>query len=558
MNNRKRTFLSAGLAVAVLTIADATIMTAGPLQASGAKRLAAQSTQDREEEEAFLEARRAINREEFERAVELFKALRDDTSQSRYRADSYYWEAFARYRLGELQESLALLETMIAGYRGSWQSRTGVLGHLNADAHDLRLRILGHLAEQGDARAAEEVLRQSEAVLMQADTTMRADIALEEQLAAMSSALEAWPAELQTRPETMFADTVATPLAFAVDRIGRGLTLTFRPVTFRGWVPEPDHLREGCEGESVQQAALTALMRLETDRMKVLRSVVARSGECAANLREHAVELISRQGTEEAEKELVTVARNHPDLGTRRSAVLGLRRFETPSAVDALSTILMQGDDPDIQEAAIQALRRSSQDGASEILETFALDSSRPEDLREDAIGGLGRREDVETEVLMRLFRAVDSKDLKGSVLTSLRRRAQAGDDRVTKWLFERVFDMNEDRDVRAQALEAWSRGSSVDLSDIGELYGQLQDSIMKERFFYALYRKTQSNPDRAPAIAEKMVEVARTETDPEVRERAVYWLGRTGSEEAIEFLLELLSNPPPDTLSSPRKSPLR
>ena len=41
------------------------------------------------------------------------------------------------------------------------------------------------------------------------------------------------------------------------------------------------------------------------------------------------------------------------------------------------------------------------------------------------------------------------------------------------------------------------------------------------------------------------MVELARLETDDDVRERAVYWLGRTGSQEAVEYLLELLRGPP-------------
>ena len=45
------------------------------------------------------------------------------------------------------------------------------------------------------------------------------------------------------------------------------------------------------------------------------------------------------------------------------------------------------------------------------------------------------------------------------------------------------------------------------------------------------------------------MVELARLEPDPEVRERAVAWLGRTGSPEAVEYLLELLRGPQRDTI---------
>ena len=47
------------------------------------------------------------------------------------------------------------------------------------------------------------------------------------------------------------------------------------------------------------------------------------------------------------------------------------------------------------------------------------------------------------------------------------------------------------------------------------------------------------------------MIELARGEDDREIRERAVHWIGRTGSERAVEFLLELLRQrpgDPPDT----------
>ena len=122
----------------------------------------------------------------------------------------------------------------------------------------------------------------------------------------------------------------------------------------------PDH----CEDASVQQEALTALMRLDTDRIDILRSVIERDDECSVNLRIYAVERLAREETEEAQRELIELATSHPDPGTRRSAVQGLRRFDTQAAVDALVNVLKQSDDAEIQEAAIQGLRRSENAGA--------------------------------------------------------------------------------------------------------------------------------------------------------------------------------------------------
>jgi hypothetical protein len=37
------------------------------------------------------------------------------------------------------------------------------------------------------------------------------------------------------------------------------------------------------------------------------------------------------------------------------------------------------------------------------------------------------------------------------------------------------------------------------------------------------------------------MIEIARTEEDPELREQAVFWLGQTDDPRVPEFLLELI-----------------
>ena len=130
-------------------------------------------------------------------------------------------------------------------------------------------------------------------------------------------------------------------------------------------------------------------------------------------------------------------------------------------------------------------------------------------------------------------------------LLMVLGRRAEAGEEAVTNWLFELAMDQEQDSDSRQSALEAWSRGPSVDLERVGRSYAQMEESEMKERIFYALYRRTQSNGESAEAVVGKMIELARAEADPGVRTRAVYWIGRTGSEQAIEFLLEVMREPP-------------
>jgi hypothetical protein len=300
-----------------------------------------------------------------------------------------------------------------------------------------------------------------------------------------------------------------------------------------------------CEDTSVQQAALTALLRLETDRMRLILSVLERDDECSRGLRLQAVNWLAEQGTDEAERVLIAVARRNPAPDTRQAAVLALASFGTPGAVQALSVLLTQSDDDAVRHGAILALQRANQDGARDALMAFVRDSSQPEDLRMEVLWSLGRRDDVSTESLMALHGTNGFQDLETMLLMVLGPRAQAGDEAVTNWLFEQAMDITRDSDFRQTALEAWSRGTSIDLERVGRTYAQLEEREMKERILYALYRRTQSDADAAPAVVDKMIELARTEEDPETRSRAIYWIGRTGSERAIEFLLEVMREPP-------------
>ncbi len=300
-----------------------------------------------------------------------------------------------------------------------------------------------------------------------------------------------------------------------------------------------------CEDASVQQAALTALLRLETDRMRLILSVLEREDECSQSLRLQAVNWLAEQGTDEAERVLIAVARRNPAPDTRQAAVMALASFGTPGAVQALSGLLTQSDDEAVRHGAVLALQRANHDGARAALMNFVRDSSQPENLRMEVLLSLGRRTDVSSESLMALHGANGFQDLETMLLMVLGRRAQAGDEAVTNWLFEQAMDITRDSDFRQAALEAWSRGTSIDLERVGRTYAELEESEMKERILYALYRRTQSDTDNAPAVVDKMIELARAEEDPETRSRAIYWIGRTGSERAIQFLLEVMREPP-------------
>lgn len=393
------------------------------------------------------------------------------------------------------------------------------------------LRQLRARAQQLDSTA--QTIAQEAGVADQSPTAVLSSLA--DSLAAATYALRIDP--LQIDPVRIDAAPIDLP------RIDADLLGLPRVAIYPGQQVPP-----GCENTSVQQAALTALLRLETrgaDRLRFILSLLESTDQCSASLRKQAVIWLAGQRTEEAEKVLVAAATNHPASDTREAAVLALASFNTTTAVQALADLLVDTDDADVRIGAIWALQRSRHAEARLALMAFARDGSRPPDLRNAVLQALGQRTDVSTESLIELHGTTGSEELEMVLLMVLGRRAETGEEAVTNWLFELAMDQEQDSDSRQSALEAWSRGPSVDLERVGRSYAQMEESEMKERIFYALYRRTQSNGESAEAVVGKMIELARAEADPGVRTRAVYWIGRTGSEQAIEFLLEVMRERP-------------
>lgn len=551
--------------LALLLAADAAATTAGPGRALGNGHLPAQDVSA--EERYFLAARSLINRTKWADAARSFETYRLRYPKGQYVSDSFYWEAFARHRQGQLERAALLLDNMLESLPDSLPA-DGLEARRVNDARQLRLRIFGEMAEKGDPRAAREVLRQSELAI---------GAAWDSAAVAWDSAAIAWDSAAAAMSTVW--DSVATAMAMASDGLAQAMgpaldsptnVMTEETTVFdladmsqlrrivvqleegrgRFTVTSDRQLPEHCEDASVQQEALTSVLRIvETDRIRILRSVIDRDDECSVNLRVYAVGRLAREGTPEAERELIGIAATHPNGEARLAAVSGLRRFDTSAALAALVNVLARSNDAKMQEAAILGLRRSQNPGARNALAAFAADASKPEGLREDAIVALGRRDDVEAGALIGIYNELETPKLKTALIDRLRRRAASGNKQAEAWLFGLAFDANEASRIRSEALEAWARSPSLELSGLVEAYRRLGESDLRERIFYALYRKAgRSKGEAKSQVVRTMVELARLESDPEVRERAVSWLGRTGSPEAVDFLLELLRGPQRDT----------
>lgn len=581
MSDRVRHLTWTGLLLAGLAIVDAA-PAPDALRAFGAEGLAAQTVRQ-EEVARFLEARRAINAEEFERAVALFQAVRTESPivTPRFEPDSYYWEAFARYRLGDLAEARALLEVLMVGFdetRPADPRRHTEAGRLYHDARALEFEIRSQLASRGDAGDAERLLREAEETLDVA-APMPGFRVMPVEVGSRTLSLPVSTADLTALPDSVAADLLADaqggdvqavedwaqrlaeytdPVADYEEQVAdyaRAVTnLAWQRVELQEAWRAGSQEQEACEDVSVQLAALEAVMRFDdVNRVQVLRDVLTREDECSMRLHDEAVELIAREETEESERVLLGIIANHPEQSVRRSALQELWRFNSRAAFRVLAATLRDSDDDGEQSDAISGLRSSryavdasAPTAIQNALVAAAANRSKSARIRYQAINALRDLDHVEGGVFVRLYDRLDSDDRKETLLRALARKVREKEDMQTaEWARLVAYDTEVASNVRGAAFSAWAAHPTLTVGYLADLYGELSEAFLKRQAIYAIYQRAGSDP-AAPRV---LMELIRDEPDQEVRERGIYWLGRTESEEAVDFLLELLRPPATDTL---------
>jgi hypothetical protein len=156
-----------------------------------------------------------------------------------------------------------------------------------------------------------------------------------------------------------------------------------------------------------------------------------------------------------------------------------------------------------------------------------ARDTDR--EVRADAIYRLGgSAEDL--AFLRELYPRLDSRELKERVLHAVAR--QRGSE---EWLFGIATNASEPVELRKQAIYQAGNRKEVPLEQLFGLYDRVTEREMKEQLIYTYSRRSE------PAAVDRMISIARTEKDKDLRKSAVYWLARSKDPRAAAYLQELI-----------------
>jgi HEAT repeat protein len=438
----------------------------------------------------YRAAREALNQRENRKAADLFAQIPVRFPRSGYAPDALYWQAFALYRVGREPELRAARDALRRQRERFPNAAT------KGDAAVLWQRIQGELARLGDEEAAADVRAQAAAAARPDPRPL--------------------PSPLP-RPHPVVAPEPPEPP---------------RP-------PQPVHGPgdDRCEDDSDDKiAAINALIHMDSEKARpILQKVLARRDQASVCLRRKAVFLISQGEHEGAEDILLASARTDPDPEVREQAVFWLSQVGSERAVGALDSILRTSDDRRLQDKAIFALSQQDSPRARLALRTFAERADAPQPLREQAIFWIGQSGGKDSEAYLRqLFGRVKNEELRKKILFSVSQMEGAEN---AKWLVSVARDRAQPLETRKQAL-FWAGQGGASLADLTSLYNTMDEREMREQLIFVYSQREE------PAAVDKLLEIARRDSDPELRKKALFWLGQSDDPRAAKALQDIIEQP--------------
>jgi HEAT repeat protein len=396
-------------------------------------------------------ARETINRTDYSKAAQLFSEIVTRYSSSRYAPDAAYYEAFARYRVGTLDQLRQALKTLDANTsRIEYMSR-------KSDVPALRARILSALSSRGE-RGADDELKKLYA--------QYPNICDEEQIQIKSQVLNSM---YQSDPE---------------------------------------------------------------GTMPMIRQQLQTRDACSADLRRTAVFLLANRPDEQNAALIAQVAKNDTVREVRRQAIEVLSRMPGDAPINVLQDLMRDPDDQ-IQNSAVRALMRSDNPKARTAMRTLIDRKDSPERQRIEAIMSYDRDNTTADDAgyLRALYRRESSERVKDAILNALGR---TGTEDNVNFLLAIAKDPNESSSLRADALNRISR-MNISVDDLIKLYDASDSRPMRRSLVSALGNRKED------AAVNKLLDIVKLSTDPEVRATAIEVLVRRKDPEVNKKLFALI-----------------
>ena len=428
----------------------------------------------------YREAREALNREQYQRASELFRRIHSRMPRSGYAADALYWDAFALYRAGgegRLREALGLLDRQAKDY-----PRAGT----RESAATLATRIRGQLAQGGDRSAEREIARSA----TQPTTCENEDVRI-----AAINALSQMDAE-------------------------RALPIVRRVLA----------RRDDCSATLREKAVYVVSQHHPADADQILLDVVR--NDPSSKVRRQAVYYLGQTKSERAFAALEQLVRTSQDRDVQERALYSLAENGGARGAEVMRAVAeSESASESLRAKAIYYLReRRGGDNAAYLRALYPrLNSTK---LREQVMYSLA---EIGGEENLRWLTAI-AMDTTESVKVRSAALYRVSEARGSTAELIALYDRLRGREMRERALYYISQRreapAAAKLADV--LKNDPERPVREKALYYLAQREDGAGIDR-------VIEVAKSDPDRELRRKAVYYLGQSKDPRAVKALEEII-----------------
>jgi len=233
-------------------------------------------------------------------------------------------------------------------------------------------------------------------------------------------------------------------------------------------------------------------------------------------------------------KTLGDMARDENDnQQVRQTALHVLARQENGEGIPALIDLSRVTQDIWLGKQALSVLAQSGDPRARTYLRTVVQRADLNDEMRVAAIRGIGREyaTSQDAEFLRGLYTKLPSERTKEAVLESM---GEMGGTANAKWLMTIAGNNDETLRLRRRAVQLSERaGSSV--ADLSKLYDQTDDPQLQDAIISTL-----SN-NGTKAATDKLLAIAKTDQNYQMRRRAVNALGRSDDPRVKDALKDIV-----------------
>jgi HEAT repeat protein len=186
-----------------------------------------------------------------------------------------------------------------------------------------------------------------------------------------------------------------------------------------------------------------------------------------------------------------------------------------------------------VQRAAVRALTVYPNPRARTAMHALIENNAATEQLRITALDAFDRDRSTldDASWLRSIYPKVESARIKGRIVAAV---ARIGGEQNEQWLMSLAKNEDESIDVRSSALNFVAR--TADIASLGKFYDGVSARPLREEIIGALGNR------KEPEATDKLIEIARSGTDPDVRRSAISTLTRKKDPRTTKLLLELIS----------------